>query len=87
MDEKFPDNYSKKLPQHVTVSPNGERKAQICKSGEVKDIFVDVGLWYGSCPVCKETFVYMTGKNQWIVESEFENALQEKPPELSAITE
>jgi hypothetical protein len=66
---------SRTLPAHDKRSKDNMKTKDPCAGREVTDIMSDVGLFYGSCPVCSESFVYLPGKNSWIEEEQFENTL------------
>lgn len=84
MDE-LPANASKTIPPHRKMSDQGAETAEPCPGGEVVNVMSDVGLFYGSCPSCAAGFVYLTAKNSWMPESEFEKLLTENPPDVRSL--
>jgi hypothetical protein len=83
MDE-LPHEANKILPKHQRT-PSSGNSGEVCTGGEVSNVMSDVGLYYGSCPVCTAGFVYLPTKNAWMAEEEFERLLTESPPDVSSV--
>lgn len=68
------------LPEHINISLKAGAQ---CTGKNVTDKYEDIGVTVGTCPVCRQAFVYLAGSDRWVSETEFETAKQKLSPQLS----
>jgi len=66
------------------LPPHEKDNHSPCDGTQVIDMTEDVGLTVGTCPQCRQTFVYLPKNNTWELEGEFEDAIRANSESLGS---